>query len=74
MKRYEVEIKDMTGYIFCPNCGMEHKLKLTIKELCLRYTPVVVNCFDGKPQGKGCMKLFEYFIYNDRLVIRDASL
>ena len=74
MTRYEVEIKDVTTeYIFCPNCGMEHKLKLTIQELCLRYIPICVNCFDREPQVRGCMKLFEYFVYNDKLVVRDAG-
>lgn len=63
-KRYKIK---------CPGCGMEHDLGITIKELKKRYTPHYQTCFDGKPQGKGCMQMFECFIYQEHLVVRTSK-
>lgn len=73
-KRYEINLKDFSGSVKCPNCGIEYKLLLPIDDLKKRYTPYPISCFDGEPQGKGCMCLFECFVYENNLVIRESSI
>lgn len=71
MKRYEMFLENVKDTVMCPNCGLQHNIKMLNLEIYdERYVPFKILCFDGEPQGKGCMTFFELFVFNDKLIVR----